>query len=212
MLLKVMSHVQYLSDANFTASSGATLKINIQGIVFVMFKTDDCKFSQAFTPVFERELPVREQRVIFAIANVGQFRNIATMSQTTSTPIRTVPSFVFYVDGTPKTRYKGDKTVPKILAFLSKMITEHGHAQARFMPPPHQRPSPSHYGGGGEFGFAPIQPSATKATVAASIQNKGPALNLASIRQQREDDARLVPDGFIPHNAPYWPMMRKEEV
>lgn len=197
-----MTSVQYLSDANFSAR-GNTMNINMGGIVFVMFKTNTCPISQAFTPIFERELPSREQRISFAIANVDHFRNIVTMSQPTNTPIKSVPTLILYINGNPVARYKGEKTATHVLNFIQKILEKSGQNQVQQQFMPQQRNQYQNF----QNGAIPGKP-----TVASTMRNDQNKLDFQDLKKQNVDDARMVPAGTIPHNAPYWNLLHKDNI
>ena len=117
--------IQYLSDANFSAPGGRSLRINLGGLVFVMFMSSNCPHCRTMQPIFQN-LSKSELRVKFALANVGQFKRIAGLSQSTNTPIKFVPMMILYSNGRPHARYKGKQDPQSILSFLNKMVTDLG--------------------------------------------------------------------------------------
>ncbi len=173
--------VQYLSDANFSAPGGRSMRINIGGMVFVMFMSSNCPHCRTMQPVFE-DLSKRELRVKFAFANVGQFKRVVGLAQTTNTPIKFVPTLILYYNGRPHARYKGKQDPQSIFAFLNKMVND--------------------LGGGMNDTFI-SQPGPQPARTAGNTLPGGVRITEQDRRQQEQMDAKFVGDNEIPYNAPY---------
>lgn len=112
--------VKQLNSQNFS-NVGGSLKCNLPGIVFVMFKTDNSEPCQQAIPLFQ-QMSQRDMRLMWSVLDVSQFRNIVGIAKNTSTPIKAVPMFVLYVDGRPHANYKGHRTYDGIRGFLDKML------------------------------------------------------------------------------------------
>ena len=125
--------VQYLTDQHFSNVGGRALRCNVKGIVFVMFKTENCQHCQHTIPLF-RQLAQQDMRLVWAVIDVGQYRGLVNMSKTTNTPIRSVPMFILYVDGRPHANYKGKRTIPHIVAFLDKILASLNTSSQSFVP------------------------------------------------------------------------------
>lgn len=173
----------HLSHAHFQSPGGQVLKIRIPGLVFVMFKQQNCGFCRSFMPQFEA-MSMKEQRVKFCYAEIsGENRKIVLMAQTTNTSIKTVPMFIVYVNGSPAFKYNGVHEQGKMLAFLNQIIMKVGGASAppNFM---HQQPA--------------RQPARQTA-----VDNQQTNLGYSREDLEKKSQKMLMPDYAIPHNAPY---------
>jgi len=177
--------VQYLSDSNFSAPGGRSMRINIPGLVFVMFMTPSCPHCKKLQPLME-ELSRRELRVKFAYANVGQFRRITGMSQTTNTPIKVVPTLMLYNNSNPFARYKGKQDIQSIAAFLNQMVNKLGASRPDTFISQPQR-----------------QPQHPQAGVGNNQLPGGISFTEAERQRQNQMEAKFVNDNEIPYNAPY---------
>lgn len=208
-----------LTDANFQADNGGRiLRLKqIPGFSFVMFKTDRCPHCTNFLPTFQ-SLARRDQRVRFFIANVDRYKNIVGMAQTTNTPIKGVPMFIFYVNGMPKAKYNGKHVEGNVLQFLSSMVDKFASSvvQNFVSPPPQQQYYPQQgYPQQQQFQQAPQRqqqqsygPVPTQGMVnynqAMQGQTLGIGMSQAELeRRHRDAEVKNVPDGVIPHNAPW---------
>jgi len=106
----------------FQAPGGRVMKISIPGHVLVMFKQHNCTHCRNFQPHFEA-LAAREPRVKFVYADVQDSnRKIVRMAQRTTTPIKTVPAFIFYFNLAPVAIYKGHHIPQKLQLFIEEML------------------------------------------------------------------------------------------
>ena len=201
-----------LANQNFTLSRDQkTLKINIPGIVLVMFKMDGCQGCAATEPIF-RQLSMDTSKVnTYATINITRNRDVAKMAMNTSTPIPHVPMFILYVNNEPKAIHKGKRELQairdSIYGALSKIQTTQG-----FMPPPQQNQGPpqgsqeqrSMYGQGR---FAPPQlapqPNYYQPEIPQSSQR--PQSQYANLNDVDEEDEErlLTPVQVTPHNVPW---------
>jgi len=111
-----------------------TLGINIPGNILVFFKMSTCPNCAAFEPIFV-QLSHQENRVSFAVIDVGQYRDVALTSKNTSTPITAVPCLILYIDGRPHSRIPGAKNVNAARDFITKSLQAKPKAtQQQFMP------------------------------------------------------------------------------
>lgn len=201
MVLQVMSVTQ-LTDANFQGvNQGRILSLTRvpPGMSFVMFKTNNCGYCTRFMPIFQN-MSRKEQRVRFFIADVGTYRSIVGLGQYTNTPIKGVPMFVFYVNGMPKSKYFGKQEEGAVLAFLNKMINEFAsHVSTNFVPQQQpQRPPP-------QQNYGP-QPTHGRVNINTAMQGQQLGIGLSQQeleRQHGQMTAAAVPEGVIPHNAPW---------
>ena len=197
--------VAHLSDQNFvSANGGRVLQLNnIPGLSIVMFKTEGCGHCRTFTPIFQN-VAKQELRVRHFFASVDKYRRIVGMAQTTNTPVRAVPMFVFYVNGLPKAKYNGNQTDDALLAFLNKMVTQFSSSvQQQFIRnSPQETPYPVHRGGAPSRGPTPTKGRAN----ARAMQNQTLGIGLSQReleKRHQEMDVGVVPQGIIPHNAPW---------
>ena len=114
-----------MSIKNLTANNfsleGRTMKCNVPGIAFVMFKTEQCQFCKNAIPILQ-QLAQAESRVMFAVTDVGKHRQIVALAKESTFPLRAVPVFLLYHNGRPHINYDGKKTVQDIMAFFAQII------------------------------------------------------------------------------------------
>lgn len=173
--------VQYLSDAHFSNAGGRALRCNLSGTTFVMFKTENCQHCEQTIPLFQ-QLAQQDMRLTWAIVDVGRYRNLVAMSKSTSTPIRAVPIFILYVNGSPHANYKGKRSSPHIMAFLNKILASLNLNNQSFSQPTipaQQNPYPQ----------PTYQPK------------QGDSQNPQSAILTKEE--LNMPSNVTPHNAPY---------
>ena len=178
--------VMHLNHEHFQAPGGATMKLNIPGLVLVMFKQQTCQHCVNFAPQFEA-MSQNDQRVRFAYIDIRQNRQVIGMAQTTNTPIKAVPLFILYLNGVPCALYKGRHEYGSMMSFLNELVQKVGAA------------STSNF-------VQPRQPNinASRPISAATQQQYG---NLGPSRQdlemQKEMESKMIPDGLTPYNVPY---------
>ena len=198
--------VAHLSDQNFvSANGGRVLQLNnIPGLSIVMFKTEGCGHCRTFTSKFQN-VAKQELRVRHFFASVDKYRRIVGMAQTTNTPVRAVPMFVFYVNGLPKAKYNGNQTEEALLAFLNKMVAQFSsEVQQPFVSKnsPQGMQYPAHRGGAPSRG--PIPTRGMASARAMNSQTLGIGLSQRELEKRHQEmDVGVVPQGIIPHNAPW---------
>lgn len=220
--------IHNLTDRNFqvVGHNRKTLNINLPGNVLVFFKMDGCKGCGAFEPLFY-QLSREDQRASYAIVNLSNARNVINMSRATGTPIQAVPYILLYVNGSPLARYKGNKNLPSLKAFITKVLRHAPPAQQShqgFMPQQaqdgHQR---GMYGNGG-YSHPPMGPQQGHAGYSQQAQHGkihmpeiGNAPNMQGVIKggqtsqyaylndmEEEDEERLLLPGQVtPHNVPW---------
>jgi len=147
-----------LSTQNFSLSRDQkTLKINIPGIVLVMFKMDGCQGCAATDPIF-RQLSMDTSKVnSYAVINLTRNREVAKMAMNTNTPIPHVPLFILYVNQEPKAIHKGKRELQAIRDSIHNALNQIQATQG-FMPPPsQQQQDPNQRGMYGQGRYAPQQ-------------------------------------------------------
>lgn len=177
-----------LAEQHFSAVDGRVMTLNInRPIVFVLFKMAKCGYSTQILPFFE-QMAKQDQRLAFAVIDVGQYRNVTGMAKSTNTPIRSTPTFILYSDGQPKFIYKGERTPQNIKAFLDDAL--HRIAANRSFS---QQGHPPQRGGGPPQGHYPPQ---------GQFPQQGPH----GVPQQPASDdetALKMPPNVIPINEPW---------
>lgn len=125
-----------LTDTHFSVMEGA-LRLHLAGYVFVMYKTPNCGLCNKFLPLYDK-LSKIDKRVTWAIVDVGKYRKIPMMAKNTSTPIKGVPTFIFYVNGKPHITYKGPRTIEDIRKSLTVILSKLNQPQqpVSFVTPP----------------------------------------------------------------------------
>ena len=168
--------ITYLHDQHFSAPGGKLMKCSIPGLVFVMFSQDGCGICQRVMPMFDG-MSNREMRVKFAVANVSKHRGIIGKARTTTTPIKGVPTLIMYNQGKPMAHYKGPRQIPNMMTFINSMVSKAKvPRQQNFVTPTRQQQISAN-----SNGFSSAQ---------------------SDLNSQRLE-AKIVPDGIIPYNAPW---------
>jgi thioredoxin-like negative regulator of GroEL len=166
----------------FQAPGGRVMKISIPGHVLVMFKQHNCVHCRNFQPLFEA-LAARESRVKFVCADVQDSnRKIVRMAQRTTTPIKTVPAFIFYFNGAPVAIYKGHHVPQKLQIFIEQMLKVTGSAGGSNFVNTHEIP--------GGYGIG---------------------ISQHELDLQQRSDNHFLPANIIPYNAEYLKFIGPEE-
>lgn len=197
--------VHGLSEQHFSlvGQQKKSMILNIsQQPVLVFFKTNECPACSNFEPLFN-SLSNNEKRVIFAILNLSQYKNVAKMSTVTTTPISAVPFILLYISGKPFARFTGKKDVQSLTSFIGKALGQAGGGgaqgqqtsvmggQQRYVAP--QQPSQQQYGG-------PM--------MSAMNGNKAPVKPMSSgtgsgytLDETDDEECLLTPDAIVPYNV-----------
>ncbi len=173
--------VQNLSESNFSLSDGRMM-CNVDGICLVMFKSNGCKFSSQFFPIFTKLS--RDSRLTWASVNIDGNRRIIKMALNTKTPINSVPVIIMYVNGRPYAKFNGDRTSDKLSSFVDNILDKVGDT------------------GGGSQSFITPGYTPTHPTPNASISH--------GITVESQTDNPNLPSGITktPRNAPYLAYLR----
>lgn len=118
-----MNNMLFLQSKDFFVDEGTKGKVlcnNQKGICLVLFHADaqQCAHCEETIPEFKK-LPYRMASIKFGLCNVSKNRETVEMSAQTIAPITYVPYIILYVQGRPLMRYDGERTVDKILEFLT---------------------------------------------------------------------------------------------
>ena len=182
-----------------------TLGITVPGNVLVFFKMSTCPNCAAFEPIFVN-LSHQENRVTHAVIDVGQYRDVALTSKTTSTPITAVPCLILYIGGRPHSRTPGAKNINAVRDFITKSLQATPKTtQPQFMPN-------QNYGAGpavkvqqtpGSSGKSYV-PDIGKAPSLKGIIKGGRGGYSGGGNIDEEDEPRLmIPDDIVPYNVPW---------
>src|SRR3990167_9053532 len=103
VLISLTSENFYVTPNN---TGGRVLATNQQGVCVVLFYTQTCEYSRVFFPKF-CGMANTMQDVTFCVVDLTnqQNSNIIPMSQSTSTPFKSVPIIILYVNGVPYAKY-----------------------------------------------------------------------------------------------------------
>lgn len=196
-IINIMSIIG-LTNSNFQSGNGGRLlmlKVPRGGYSFVTFKTETCPQCVNFAPVLN-QLSRSENRVNFYVIDVGRYKNVVGMSQTTNTPIKHVPMCIFYVNGKPSALYKGSRDLNSIRSFLSTMVSRFPINNNNFV----QNPQ---YYNQQQNGPVPTQ-GIVNSGQAMRGQNFGLGMSLNEMEEKHnKSHPSVVPDGVIPHNVPW---------
>lgn len=177
-----MTSIRTLTSADFEAPEKNVMYLRHPGVFFVLFKKKDCKYCGSLYPILTT-LSQKDRRLMWGIADVGDYRQIVAMSNTTNTPIKGVPMMILYVNGRPHAVYGGNRTIEDITAFINHMLAPpQGPPQPKaFVNPPPQR------------GIAPISNESMFTPQQPKIP--GPPAQI--------DNTVNLPSDVIPYNTPY---------
>lgn len=129
--------VHFLNANDFGLNQGH-LMTKVNGILFVMFTTKDCRYCHEFMPIFQ-SLQGTVVGMNFGVCNVdGQNRVLVEMSLNSSTPIKGAPTFILYNNGVPFANYKGARTQQSVMAFIREMISKINQSSQFSSQPPQQ--------------------------------------------------------------------------
>lgn len=118
--LKTMQPPYALTAANFSlAKVNGAMQINISGSVLVLFKDNNTHICGVANDSFYRLASVNS-RVRYGVVNLSQHKQILGMAKSSSTPITSVPTMIFYYNGVPKFRY--NNTAPTIDALENFVV------------------------------------------------------------------------------------------
>lgn len=187
------------------------LRLRVPGPFVVLFKMSSCDLcnSQAI-PAIQTLANNMGGTPKFGIIDVGQYRDVATSSQSTSTPVKSVPHIIFYMDGKPHSRYKGSIEYNSIRSFIIKMM------QTLSGPPMMQAPPPQQHRGVADFSR-----SFGNSPAGGGLQTRGgkkyytPEMdvnpnNMRGIKggglpqhMEDKDEKLLLPENITPKNRPW---------
>lgn len=182
--------LQNLSDANFYVEGGK-LKCNVPGVILILFKIKNCKICQGQAIPLINTIAQQDQRLNFGICSVDLYRNVIGMSKATNMPIKSVPTFLFYVNNNPIMKYPGKRTLPELSNFISAMLNK---LRSQQTPPqqPNYGQTPNQFGGPPQQYGQPQQPMPTY---------QKPSNPQSSLNPQ--DKQIEIPKNVVPYNEPY---------
>ena len=130
--------LKFLTDNDFFVDPKNNLMIYTPGIMFLMFKSDNCEICKATLPIFD-QLSKIDKRLSFGIVAIDRHRNIIEKAKSTSTPIKGVPTFILYFNGKPLANYKGNRTIQYFTEFLNKILSDIAIQQKQQQPTQQQQ-------------------------------------------------------------------------
>jgi len=118
--------VQFLTQDNFGLQNGGrSMVCDVDGVVLIMFKTDNCSHCKRFFPIFSR-IANRDSRLMFGCVDVKNNRRVIEMAKNTKAPITAVPTFLLYTNGRVKAKYKGKMNEQSFVSFIDKALSDIG--------------------------------------------------------------------------------------
>jgi len=189
--------VHKLSDQHFKVAGQQkkNLILNVSNPTLVFFKTQECSACSNFEPIFNA-LSNSEKRVMFAILNLTQFKQIAKMSQVTTTPISTVPFLLLYFGGKPISRFTGKKDAQSLSSFIDKTLN--------YLKSNSGAVAPQQNTGGY---IAPQQQSQQQyngPVMSAMNNNRAPTKSDGTgytLDETEDEECLLTPDAIVPYNV-----------
>lgn len=174
---------QQLTDNYFESPDGKVMYLKMQGVVFVLFKSPTCHYCTEAMNSFQ-QLARTENKLKFAIVDVSKYRNIIRTAINSTTPIKNVPTLIFYVNGRPQANYKGPRDVMSIKQFLNKIFTDLQMQPQQGQPPQHRSQSQVHMPKFEDTFQPKVQPN--------TLSN-----------QTNQEEGLIMPKSVVPHNEPY---------
>ena len=148
-----------------------------------MFKTNRCEYCIDMIKIL-KNLATHDLRITWAVADVGVYKNIISMAKDSSTPLKGVPTCIFYVNNRPHINYRGKRTIKNIQDFISKALEKIGPSVAsRFVPQEDCHVAPSKF----------------PKSVRSPPHQQAPQ----SSQGQQPKEGVNIPSKVTPHNAPY---------
>ena len=200
-----MSRVQQLSSNNFNVTqrnSKSYLNVNIQDIVLIFFKMDNCEGCKAFEPIFHH-LSKEEKSIEFANINISNNRNVASLSRQTTTPITSVPYLLLFFNGVPYAKYNGKRNIQNLKSFINKIVPTlaSNNRNNRFMP---NNSSQFQNNNQPQNNYQNYQTAGANTKI-DNNQHVDRGLNEYEIKDvDNEDDSKLlIPSMVIPYNVPW---------
>jgi thiol-disulfide isomerase/thioredoxin len=147
------------------SASDKVLKINLKGIIFVLFKSEGCGGCREFKPIYyDVARSLESEPVGFGVVDVGseEGKSIIAMSRTSNTKISTIPHVFIYIDGEPMgsvtTKRSPDGWRTAVQTSVSKAIAMKragsSHSPAAPPPPPPAMHSGAAASGAGGAGYS----------------------------------------------------------
>jgi len=203
-----MAQVYQVTSQHFSqqrGNNGLSMMINLPGYVLCMFKMFNCPECSKVEPIFA-QLAGRNASCRYVITDVSQNRDIVTMSRGTSTPIESVPKFIFYVEGKPVANYKGARNIESLNNFVNKIVGEWRAAAPQYQQPGvvAQQPSypianpPNNRGGGGY-----TQPTKNQPKVHMPSFEGGKNQSYDDDYSETDEMVLECPGGVCPYNEPW---------
>lgn len=174
------------------------LTLQLPGKTVVFFKSSGCNICTKFSPIFAEISRTHQNfkgdQLIFGYLDVstGYNKNIVGIAKMTTSPIQSVPTIMFFLDGTPiaKLVLNGSSDAETIRGFLHRayddaVIRERGSRQQTVpFRQPYQQPQMPQY-----------HPS----------QQQPHSQQRPSFAEVESDDGNklIVPPAMIPHNNPW---------
>lgn len=219
-------NVQYLSAQNFVilGKQQKSLGINLGGNVLVFCKMQKCENCEKFEPIFY-QLPLKNNKVTYAIIDISQYREVIEMSRGTNTPIQAVPLLILFINGRPHAKFNGTIHIQSIDNFINKALANAPpeYNTTGYQPHQSQQQQQAQYNTGisqGHSGFNPqIEGRYTTPPPGVPGSNKvympdigkSPSLHgivkgaKPNFNQVEDDDENkmLIPDSITPYNTPW---------
>ena len=117
-----MSGLLYLEADDFmivknTRGDNNILTIQSKGNALVLFYSTQCVHCQSLISVF-KTLPKVLGGCQYGMINISKYKDCIAKSHQTNTPIDCVPYIIFYYNGKPYMRYKGEYDIESIKKFV----------------------------------------------------------------------------------------------
>lgn len=188
-----MNNLISLNSSNFQLSPQKTsMLLKKQGIFIVFFKSTGCGACRQVEPTF-LQVVKSMPNVGFGICDVHQDQNVLKMNSNTNTNFTGIPQFFAYNNGVPFAKYSGgDRSFQSLQNFVAK-AAQAPPMQSPNQAPPQQFQQPQQPAPRMRPPQPPPNPRKTGGYATLDAGNYG----------NYDDNKLMMPDGFIPHNAPW---------
>lgn len=196
------------------------LRLRLPGPFVVLFEMSNCSLctTQAIPAInaLSRDMNGSPK---FGMIDVGRHRDIASSSLNSSTPVKSVPHIIFYVDGKPYALYKGAIDYNSIQSFVIK-IMQNLAVSAPAMQAPVAQPQRSVADYSRSFGNSPQGGGSTRGgkKFYAPEMDVNPN-NMRGIKggalpqhMDDKDEKLLIPEGVTPKNRPWEGIFESENM
>jgi hypothetical protein len=190
--------VVLLTNSHFYVDSSKTLTITTPNPTVILFELPQDANCNNFKQYFNM-LVTSENRVKFGILDIEQYSDVIDMSRTTTTPIRTAPILVLYVNGKPILTFKPNSDI----SVMRNSITagfQHAQQNAQKLKAKSGSTASQNLYGGKTQGEALYKPDIGEPP---SMKGYIKGAGNTPLDMSDNDERLLVPAGYTAYNEPW---------